>query len=214
MKLNFHPLSGYSMKVLLAFGEKKITDFKKNIINLMDPTQKEEYRKTYGIGKVPCLELEDGTILPESSNIVEWIDNKYNTGLIPTDKEEARIARYFDRISDLYIQDSVGTIFFDNMKPENERNPVAVTEAKRRLDYCYDLLDSHLENREWITDNYSIADNSAFPGLFWAQKVYPYTDRKNIASYFQRVLNRPTTQTLMSEYVGPALEEWEKSAKI
>lgn len=210
MKLYYNPLSGYSMKVILALAEKDIS-FEKEVVNLFDASEKEKYKKLYPIGKIPLLELEDAYKIPESSIIIEWIDQNYNTGLIPTDKDKGRKARFYDRMNDLYIQNPVGTIFFDGLKPEDMRNPEAVKQAKEYLNVSFRQMDQHLSSKEWLVDNYSIADISAFPGLFWAQKVYPYDNFKNITSYFNRLMERKPTQKLMAE-VGPALDEWQKNS--
>ena len=212
MKLYYNPLSGYSMKVLLALAEKNIP-FERKVVNLMDSADKAAYKKIYPIGKVPLLELGDGYKIPESSIIIEWIDQHHDTNLIPTGSEESRKARFFDRMADLYIQNQVGTIFFDGLKPEEKRNPEAVSLANYYLDTTFGHLNKELEGKDWLVGSrYSIADLSMFPGLFYAQNVHPYSQHTNIVNYFQRLMDRPATQTLMKE-VGPALEEWERSTR-
>lgn len=211
MKLYYHPLSGYSMKALLALNETDAT-FEREIINLMDPESRKSFREVYPLGKVPFLLLDDGHQIPESSIIVEWIDQKYKTDLIPQDPDLARQARFFDRMSDLYLNNQVGTIFFDTMRPENERNPEAVAQAKETLSYLYKKYDKALEGKDYLVGPFSIADLSTFSGLFWAQKVFPYSEYSNLSIYFNRLMDRPGTQKLMTE-VGPALEQWEKNTK-
>src|SRR5262245_47765098 len=102
MKLYFSPVSSYSQKVLMAFYEKNLA-FEPIIVNLMDPKGREEYLKIYPIGTVPFLKDEaKDWIVPESSNIIEYIDAKYPGGpkLIPDDADAARMVRLRDRFFD------------------------------------------------------------------------------------------------------------------
>ena len=55
MKLYYHPLSGYSQKVIVAFYEKGLS-FDGEIVELMNPEAKAAYMKdVYPIGKVPLM---------------------------------------------------------------------------------------------------------------------------------------------------------------
>ena len=120
MKLYYHPLSGYSQKTIVAFYEKGL-EFEGEIVELMDPESKGAYMQdVYPIGKVPFLIADDGRQIPESSIIIEYLENTYDSGtlLIPDDKHLARQVRFHDRMTDLYIQNQLGTIFFDTLKPE------------------------------------------------------------------------------------------------
>ena len=76
MKLYYNPASTYCMKTLLGFYEKGV-EFEGNIVNLMDETERKEYIKKYPLGKVPCLFEDNGHMVPESSIIVEWLENNF-----------------------------------------------------------------------------------------------------------------------------------------
>ena len=73
MKLYYNPISTYSQKVLIALYEKGL-DFEPEIVNLMDADARARYRDVNPLGKIPCLQLDDGHIIPESSIIIEYID--------------------------------------------------------------------------------------------------------------------------------------------
>ncbi len=73
MKLYYNPISTYSQKVLIALYEKAL-DFEPEIVNLMDSDARAQYREVYPMGKIPCLILDDGHMIPESSTIIEYID--------------------------------------------------------------------------------------------------------------------------------------------
>lgn len=58
----------------MVFYEKGCA-FEPVLINLMDEMAKDEYKKTYPMGKVPFLRIEEKSrSVPESSIIIEYID--------------------------------------------------------------------------------------------------------------------------------------------
>jgi glutathione S-transferase len=204
MKLYFHPISTYSQKVLIAAREKDIK-FTPEIVDLMNPAAKEEYKKTNPNGKVPFLLLDDGWRIPESTIIVEYLEGHYPQGpkLIPADKDLGRRARFMDRMSDLYLNDTMTTILFDSMKPEAEKEPKRVAAAKATLDTNYPLLDVGLgRSGKWaLNEDFTIADCALAPCLFYLRKVHPFTQFKNIDAYFNRVSERPSVKATFAEAI-------------
>lgn len=202
MKLYFHPVSTYSQKVLMAFHEKGAS-FEPMVVSLMDPASKEEYRKVHPLAKLPFLfdEKADRRV-PESSIIIEYIDRHCpgGTKLIPDDPDLARQCRFKDRMMDLYVNDSVSTIFFDSMMPEGERDPRAVTKAKETLDTVYALIDRDMSNKTWaIGDAFSMADCAAAPALNYARMVHPFDKHKSLTAYAGRLFERPSFAKVAKE---------------
>lgn len=67
-----------------------------------------------------------------------------------------------------------------------------INEAKRLLA----VLEAHLEGREWIADEYSIADIAIAPWInslefYGAKDVVGYHDLKNVPAYVERFFARP-----------------------
>ena len=120
MKLYYHPLSTYSQKVLIALYEKGI-EFEPMIISLFDPKARDEFREFYPIGKIPLLVDDNDYMVPESSIIIKYVDKIAEPVLIKGDADQTRKIRCMDRMYDLYLSESVATLFFQNMK-ENFSN--------------------------------------------------------------------------------------------
>ena len=122
MKLYYLPVSTYSQKALIALFEKGVR-FEPEIVDLFDADSRKKYREIYPIGKVPLLVLDNGHIIPESTTIVEYVNehsaNKPN--LIPGDADNRRQVRFRDRMTDLYLNNPVTAIFFETRKPEAEQ---------------------------------------------------------------------------------------------
>lgn len=145
MKLYYNPISTYSQKVLIAFYEKAL-EFEPNIINLMDPDDLAKYREVYPMGKIPCLVLADGHLIPESSIIIEYLDDMGEPRLIDGDNEQTRKIRFKDRMFDLYLNDPVVTLLFQGMKPEDQRDPERMKTAQFRIDTMYSFMEGEFES--------------------------------------------------------------------
>ncbi len=213
MKLYYSPLSTYSMKTLIGLYEKEV-EFEKCPVDLSNPKEKREYREKYPIGRLPLLELEDGYIIPESSIILEWLDQNYPfNALIPEGAEISRRTRFYDRMNDLYLNDSICNIFFQGLKPEAEQNKKLIEKSKYYLETCFRALNKELDDNEYLVGNeFTMADCSAFPALFYCQKFYPYDHYQNLVEYGRKLMDRPSVKLVLDE-VFPALEKWENDRR-
>jgi len=205
MKLYYNPISTYSQKALIAFYEKGI-DFEPNIVNLMDPDDLAKYRHVYPMGKIPCLVLDDGHLIPESSIIIEYIDSMAEPRLIDGDSEQTRKIRFKDRMLDLYLNDPIVTLLFQGMKPEDQRDPERMKTAQFRMDTMYAFMEAEFEKYPFASgDQFSMADCAAAPALFYAEQTAPFAGYKNISAYWERLKQRPSVQRTHEE-ARPVLE--------
>lgn len=207
MKLYYNPISTYSQKTLMAFYEKGV-DFTPEVVNLADPAAVEAYQQVNPYGKVPTLVLDDGWKIPESSIIIEYLDTHFDSGtrLIPEDKDLARQTRFFDRLGDLYLNDPMVTLFFDGLKPAEQREPARTERARKTLDTTYRMMNQGFATRTWaLGDTFSMADCAAAPALAALRQVYPYNDYPNLVAFATRVTERPSFQRVMQEAL-PAIQ--------
>ncbi len=205
MKLYYNPISTYSHKVLIAFYEKAL-EFEPNIVNLMDPGDLAKYREVYPMGKIPCLVLDDGHLIPESSIIIEYLDDMDEPRLIDGDNEQTRKIRFKDRMFDLYLNEPVVTLLFQGMKPEDQRDPERMKTAQFRIDTMYSFMAGEFEKHPFASgDKFSLADCSAAPALFYAEQTAPLSEYKNISAYWERLKQRPSVQRTHEE-ARPVLE--------
>ena len=209
MKLYYHPLSTYSQKVLIALYEKGL-DFEGEVVNLMNPEARDKYREVYPIGKVPCLQLEDGHLIPESSIIIEYLDPLAEPTLIKGDADQVRKIRFKDRMFDLYLNDAVGTLFFQNMKPESERDPERIDKARFHIATMYGFMENEFGKQPYANgEEFLLSDCAAAPALFYAEQVAPFAEHGNIAAYWERLKSRPSVRRTQEE-AAPILAEMTK----
>ena len=206
LTLHFHPLSSFCWKVLIALYEND-TPFVPHMVDLGNEAERAALLKLWPIGKFPVL-CDDATdsILPETSIIIEYLDNRYpgRTRFIPADARLASRTRLRDRFYDLYVHLSVQKIVGDRLRPEGKRDPHGVEEARARLQSCYGMIDEDVTGKTWaMGETFSIADCAASPALFYANKVMPFGDsQKNLTAYFDRLTARPSFARVIQE-AGP-----------
>ena len=201
MKLYYHPLSTYSQKVLMALYEKEVA-FEPNVVNLFDEGVRAEYREVYPLGKIPCVVLDDGHMIPESSIIVEYLDTHFGSGtpLIPAAPDDARQVRFKDRMCDLHLNDHVASLVFERWKPEAQRSREIAERANFHIGVVYRFLERNLAGGGWMHgEHFSMADCAAAPPLSYARQVAPFDAHPNVSAYWERLSARPSFARVAEE---------------
>ena len=202
LTLHFHPLSSYCQKVLIALYEAG-TPFAPVIVNFADPESAAAFRKLWPVGKMPVLRDADrDETVPESSIIIEYLNLHYPRGsaLIPADRETALRTRLADRFYDLYVHDPMQRIVGDRLRPQDKKDPFGVAAAEAMLVNSYDVIDAEMSGRTWATgDAFTLADCAAAPPLFFANKLVPFGERRNLTAYFRRLSRRPSVARAFNE---------------
>jgi glutathione S-transferase len=203
LTLHFHPLSSFCWKVLIALYEND-TPFTPNMVNLGDEAERAALLKLWPIGKFPVLS-DDGRdrTIPETSIIIEYLGQYYpgRTRFIPADPDLAWQTRLRDRFYDSYVHLSMQKIVGDRLRPEAAKDPHGVEEARARMRSCYDMIDQQMTSSSWaMGDAFGLADCSAFPALFYGNKVEPFgAKHANAAAYLERLKARPSVARVLAE---------------
>lgn len=199
MEFYYHPISSYCQKALVAIYEKGL-EFEPHIVALMDPGKRAEFREVYPMGKVPVLVVDGDHLIPESSIIIEYLDEIAEPKLIFGDAEQQRKIRFNDRMFDLYLNDSVSTLLFQSMKPEGERDQERIDTSKFRIETMYGLMEQELGDQPYANgEKFSMSDCAATPALFYAQRSAPFDQYENISAYWDRLASRPSIRRVISE---------------
>ena len=203
LTLYIHPLASFCHKVLVAFYENEVP-FRSEIVDLMDPGAAASHLARWPVGKIPVLhDAARDRLVPETSIIIEYACQHYPgpAPLLPADADARLEARLWDRFFDLYVSQPMQKIVLDRLRPEDGRDPVGVAEARSALDTAYASAENQLSGRHWaIGDDFTIADCSAFPALFFASIVHPFPPGSTaLAAYFERLLARPSVRRTLDE---------------
>ena len=199
LTLYTHPFAAYGWKVLIALYENG-TPFSYRMID--DAEGWAEVASLWPMRKIPLLRDGDATIV-ESSIIVEYLVDRHPgaTPLIPADREEGLKVRFMDRFFDNYVMTPMQKLVSDRIRPDGERDPKGVADAKELLDVAYGWLDNELSHRGWAGGGtFSLADCSAAPALFYADWVHPIDDEfAYLRAYRRRVLARPPVARVVDD---------------
>ena len=203
LTLYYHPLASFCQKVLVALYEND-TPFDRRIVDLGDPAERAAFQTLWPMAKIPVLrdDRRDRTV-PETSIIIEYLDRHYPGAppLLPADPELALEARHWDRFHDLYVEVPMQKIVTDKLRPAGGNDPFGVEEAKVVLATAYDVIETAMAGRTWaVGAEFSMADCSAAPALFYAEKVLPFAaTHPNVAGYFARLSQRPSFARVLEE---------------
>ena len=199
LKLYAHPFSSYCQKVLIALYDNG-TPF--DYLRLDDAKNGAELETLWPIKKFPAL-VDDERLILEASIIIEHLDLHHPgpVRLIPEDSRAALDVRLMDRFFDNYVATPMQKIVLDRIRPEQDRDPYGVSEARAMLDKAYAWLDATLAGREWATGaTFSLADCAAAPSLFYADWAHPMGDRfPRVRDYRRKLLARPSFARAVDE---------------
>lgn len=196
-----HPFSSYCQKVLIAFYENE-TPFEFRMLSQEDPETLKEFEGLWPVQRFPIL-VDGGRTLLESSVIIEYLAVAYPGRFkpIPDDPQAAIQVRMLDRVFDNYISTPQQKVVFNAIRPEADRDPYGVAEARTMLERTYQWLDRHMDGREWAAGkDFSLADCAAAPSLFyadWTHRIDPALT--NLMAYRKRLLARPSFARAVDE---------------
>jgi len=149
LKLYAHPFSSYCQKALIAFHENDIP-FEFCMLAPGHPDIYAEFARLWPIKRFPLLVDGERTIM-EASIIIEYLQVNHPgpVRLIPHDPQAALDVRMLDRFFDNYLHTPLQRIVANALRPETDRDPCGVDQARKIFDTAYAWLEQRMANREW-----------------------------------------------------------------
>jgi glutathione S-transferase len=194
LKIYGHPFSSYTQKALTALYEND-TPFEFLNLSPDNPEVYAEFARRWPIRKFPLL-VDGGRQVMEATSIIEYLAVRHPgaSRLIPADAGTAVDVRMLDRFFDNYINGPQQRIVYNQLRPEANRDPYGVDEARTALETAYAWLDRHMTDHEWAAGgSFSLADCAAAPALFYADWTHPIGKQfPNVHAYRARLLQRPS----------------------
>jgi glutathione S-transferase len=202
LALYCHPLASFCWKVLIAFYEND-TPFTSRVVNLMDERVRADFLKISPFGKFPVLhDDERDEMVLESTIIIDYLAQRFpgTTALLPGDPDRARRARYWDRFFDFYVHEPMQKVVADRRRAPDTRDPFGVEQARAQLETSYAILESELAGKTWaLGEEFTMADCSALPALYYGNRVHPIGAHAVTAAYLERLLARPSVSRVIRE---------------
>jgi glutathione S-transferase len=162
------------------------------------------HQEVWPIGRFPVLRDEErGEVVPEATIIVEYLATYYpgSSRLIPSDPDLAWRTRLKDRFFDLYMNEQVGKIVTDRLRPAGRADPHGVERARGTLATALGMLDKEMSHSGWaMGEAFTMADCAAAPALFYADMLIPLSPAyPNAARYLERLKQRPSYARALEE---------------
>lgn len=176
MKLYNVALSPFAARCRIQIYAKKLA------VELVDPPGglgSDEYKKLNPIGKVPALHLDDGSVLPESAVIGEYLEDRFpKPSLRPSDPGALARMRLLVHFSDVYIVPGLVALF-GQVNPA-QRDAKVVAERTAELRPRYDQLAGFLGSGPLaVGSELTLADCALFPLFFFATRLHPMLGDKD-----------------------------------
>jgi glutathione S-transferase len=182
--------------VLEESGEK----YDKRRMDLAKGEQKTEaYLKIHPLGRVPALQLDDGSPLSENTAILPYLGKRF--GLWPADPiAEARALSLVG-----FFAATVHPAHAHISRPERYALDAAafptIKEAGRKAFHGYlRQIDGMLAGREWFGDRYSVLDPYGLVFYVWgARRELPVAELASYTAFKDRMLARPAVQRVFAD---------------
>ena len=203
MKYYDLPASPNARRVRIFIAEKGL-DIPTVAVDMMKgENQTEEYLAKNSLGKMPLLELEDGSHLAESGAICRYLEETHpEPNLYGENAQERAIISMWDRRAELEFLLPMIAVF-TNSHPMWEGRLHQVPEwgevCRNNITARMNWLDKELTGREYLAgDRYTVADivaQCAFVMGKAALKLAIPDELENLSAWFARVSSRPTARS-------------------
>jgi len=172
-------------------------------INMMTgENQSEDYLAKNSLGKMPLLELDDGTCIAESAAICRYLEEMNpNPPLMGRNPLEKALVEMWHRRMELEFLIPMITIFLHTGEMWKDRvtqipqvAETGILNVKERMEW----LDKELDGKEFITgEDYTVADIAAQCAFVMGKAALGLRiaeDQLNLSNWFTRVSSRPTAR--------------------
>lgn len=184
MKLYSRPLSPYSARVRVALYAKGLA-FEHEVVE-MGWSKSPAFLAVNPLGKIPVLELDDGTRLIESSAIVEYLDDAHPT---PPLRAEAPRARAAERALTLLVEHEVLKPMMDVFMLLDGKKDAS--EAQRKLATGLEHVERFLRNDANLVHagahRVTLADTILLPVRYSLGSLVTFGDLPKLLEPYPRV---------------------------
>lgn len=199
MKLHYFPIAPNPTKVRVYLAEKGL-DLECALVNLAKGEQRRpEFLALNPLGKLPVLELDDGSALSESLAIIEYLEELHpEPPMIGRDPLERARVRDLERLCDLGVLLPIARYIHATDSPLGLPPVPAVAEqAWRTLEQNLEVLDARIGDGPFVAgERVTIADCSLWAGFQFAdfRKVEIAARFGNVAAWRARFGERESTR--------------------
>ena len=176
--------------------------FEAYIVNLLAGDQyKKDYLAINPKGSVPALVLDDGTALTEFSAIAWWLARTYPKRKLLPDSiaEEVRVLGLMNyAVHTLHTQGFARIFTTERFSPNSAEHETVKVQGRQIIDQGFAIVNRELAGREYVAEQFGIADAALFYVEFWADRTgMPLPE--NCLAHYRRMLTRPAVRQVLAE---------------
>lgn len=153
------------------------------------------------LGKVPCLDMEDGTFLFDSAVIAEYLDTLTPVGkLLPanTGRERANV-KCWEALASGVLDAAILVRLEKNQRPPEQQSAVWIERQMRKVHAGLNAMSEGLGEMPFCAGNhFTLADIAVGCALGWLTFRFPEIDWRgdypNLAKLFDKLAERPSFQ--------------------
>lgn len=201
IKLYDFPQSPNCQKVKLVLAEKDLS-YETVFVDLMNNAQRSaDFLRLNPYGKVPVL-IDEDEVIYDSTIINEYLDDEYpHPPLMPTESDGRARARLFEDFADNSFIPQSNVLATELSKSAEQIDQERIQRYRSDLVRVLEFLDHHLEGREYLVQEFSLADVAFVPRLLVLAPlgVTVPDSLTNVAAWIERLKQRPSVQKLQHE---------------
>jgi glutathione S-transferase len=155
--------------------------------------------------RVPVLSLDDGSVIPESETIVEYLEAAFpEIPLQPSAANARARVRLIARVAELYVFPAVVSIFEALAARDEERVETLFNNLDRALAGAVPFLDDTTSWHAW-GDRLTTADGALAPFLFYVQLVgqtcgrAPLVQHPRLQRFWEGAQQQPVLATVTAQ---------------
>jgi len=202
MKLYDLPASPNARRVRIFIAEKGLDIPTVPVDMMAGENQSEEYLAKNILGKMPVLELDDGSCITESATICRYLEDLNPTPrLMGHDAEDRAVVDMWHRRMEFELLLPMISIFVhtgEMWKDRITQVPQMAEVSTQNVKACMGWLDEQLQNNEFIAgENYTVADITAQCAFVMGKAAVGIRIPGELASlsdWWDRVSSRPTAR--------------------
>ncbi len=188
MTLYDNAISPFARKVRMVLDWKGLAY---DVVDGLDKRNHDKLASVNGRVEVPAL-VDDGVTVINSADIAAYLEHKYPAKPVhPADPAKRARARAWERCADTVVDAILVNLSYWLLNIRPDPIPAGLQEkAQSDLDRVYAALEQELKGREFLCDEFSIADIALFPHLVSVQLLkvpYSPTAHPNLKAWMKRL---------------------------
>lgn len=202
MNMKFYMTPGSCSTAIHIILEELEEVFEAHIVNLPAGDQfKPEFLAVNPKANIPALMRPDGTVVTEVPAIAFWLGKARGRGkLWPTTiEDETRAVELMSFVAGSIHGHGFARYFAPgNFCADSSQHASIKAQGLTLAQKCFTIVDKQLEGRQWVAENFSVADAVLFYVCFWADKVAMNLP-PNVLRHYRAMLARAKVQQVLRE---------------